>query len=92
MVETAVGRLGAFICWENYMPLARYALYAQNIDIYVAPTWDSGDTWLATMQHLSREGGCWVIVCATSMEVADIPQDIPFRDDLFPQADEYINS
>ena len=92
VVETAVGRLGALICWENYMPLARYALYAQNIDIYVAPTWDSGDTWLATMQHIAREGGCWVIGCATSMEAKDIPQDIPFRDELFPSADEYINS
>jgi len=54
VVDTAVGRVGALLCWENYMPLARYALYAQNIDIYVAPTWDSGDTWLATMQHRAR--------------------------------------
>ena len=91
VVETAVGRIGALICWENYMPLARYALYAQNIDIYVAPTWDSGDTWLATMQHIAREGGCWVIGCATSIEAADIPQSIPYRDELFPDADEYLN-
>lgn len=91
VVETAVGRIGALICWENYMPLARFALYAQNIDIYVAPTWDSGDTWLATMQHVAREGGCWVIGCATAMEVSDIPADLPHRDDLFPRPDEWIN-
>ncbi len=91
VVETAVGRIGALICWENYMPLARYALYAQNIDIYVAPTWDSGDTWMATMQHIAREGGCWVIGCATSIEASDIPEGVPYREELFPQDDEYIN-
>jgi len=91
VVETAVGRVGALICWENYMPLARYALYAQNIDIYVAPTWDSGETWLATMQHIAREGGCWVIGCATALEASDIPADIPYYDELFPNKDEWIN-
>lgn len=82
VVETAVGRIGALLCWENYMPLARYALYAQNIDIYVAPTWDTGETWLATMQHIAREGGCWVIGCATALEASDIPEGIPHRDIL----------
>jgi nitrilase len=91
VVDTAVGRVGALICWENYMPLARYALYAQNIDLYVAPTWDSGDTWLATMQHIAREGGCWVIGCATALEVADIPDGLPYRDELFPNKDEWVN-
>ena len=91
VVETAAGRIGALICWENYMPLARFALYAQDIDILVAPTWDSGDTWLATMQHIAREGGCWVVSCATSLEVSDIPADVPYYDDLFPNKDEWIN-
>lgn len=91
VVDTAVGRVGALLCWENYMPLARYALYAQNIDIYVAPSWDSGDTWLATMQHIAREGGCWVIGCATALEASDIPTDIPHYDELFPNKDEWVN-
>ena len=91
VVETAVGRIGTLICWENYMPLARFALYAQDIDILCAPTWDSGDTWLATMQHIAREGGCWVVGCATSLEVADIPKDVPFYDELFPNAEDWIN-
>jgi nitrilase len=91
VVESAVGRIGALLCWENYMPLARSALYAQNIDIYAAPTWDSGTTWLATMQHIAREGGCWVIGCATSLEACDIPETVPYRDELFPNADEWIN-
>lgn len=92
VVETAVGRIGALICWENYMPLARYALYAQNIDIYVAPTWDSGATWLATLQHIAREGGCWVVGCATALEASDIPADLPFRDELFPDPEEWVNA
>lgn len=91
VVATAVGRVGALLCWENYMPLARFALYAQNIDIYAAPTWDSGDTWLATMQHIAREGGCWVIGCATALEAGDVPQNLPYRDELFPDAAEWIN-
>ena len=91
VIDTPAGRLGALICWESYMPLARYALYAQDIDIYVAPTWDSGDTWLATMQHIAREGGCWVVGCATALEVSDIPTDIPHYDILFPNKDEWVN-
>jgi len=91
VVDTAVGRVGALLCWESYMPLARFALYAQNIDIYVAPTWDSGESWLATMQHIAREGGCWVIGCATALEEGDIPADVPFRDELFPAKGEWIN-
>jgi nitrilase len=92
VVETAAGRIGALICWENYMPLARFALYAQGIDILVAPTWDSGETWLATMQHIAREGGCWVVGCATSLEVSDIPTDVPYYEELFPNKNEWINS
>lgn len=91
VVDTAVGRVGTLICWENYMPLARYALYAQNIEIYVAPTWDSGAMWQATMQHIAREGGCWVIGCATSLQASDIPDDVPHRDELFPNKDEWVN-
>lgn len=91
VVDTSVGRIGTLICWESYMPLARYALYAQNMDIYVAPTWDSGETWLASMQHIARESGSWVIGCATSLEVSDIPEDIPHHETLFPNKGEWVN-
>jgi nitrilase len=90
VVDTPAGRLGTLICWENYMPLARYALYAQDIDIYVAPTWDASDSWLATMRHIAREAGCWVIGTATAMQGNDIPEDFPERDRLFDE-DEWIN-
>lgn len=90
VVETAVGRIGCLICWENYMPLARYSLYAQDIDIYLAPTWDCGDTWLASMRHIAKEGGCWVLSTATAIEGKDVPQDFPERDRLFNE-EEWIN-
>jgi nitrilase len=90
VVDTPAGRLGALICWENYMPLARYALYAQDIEVYVAPTWDTGESWLATMRHIAKEAGCWVIGTATAMQGSDIPDDFPERDTLFA-ADEWIN-
>jgi nitrilase len=90
VVDTPAGRLGALICWESYMPLARYALCAQGIDIYVAPTWDSGETWVASMRHIAREAGCWVISTATALQGKDIPTDFPNFDKLF-DPNEWIN-
>lgn len=90
VVETPAGRIGTLICWESYMPLARYALYAQNIDIYVSPTWDASDNWLATMRHISVEAGCWVIGTATALQGSDLPDDFPERDRLFEPA-EWVN-
>lgn len=91
VVKTAVGRIGCLICWENYMPLARFALYSQDIDLYIAPTWDNGDTWVASMNHIAREGGCWVLSTATAITGSDIPDDFPGKSQLFDN-DEWINT
>lgn len=90
VVDTPAGRLGSLICWEACMPLARYALYAQDIDIFVSPTWDTSDTWLASMRHIAMEGGCWVISTATAIQGSDVPSDFPGRDKLFDD-EEWIN-
>jgi nitrilase len=90
VVDTPAGRIGSLICWESYMPLARYALYAQNIEIYVAPTWDTGESWIVTMRHIAKEAGCWVIGTATAIQGSDIPDDFPERDKLF-KSEEWIN-
>ena len=90
VVETPAGRLGCLICWESYMPLARYALYAQDLEILINPTWDAGELCLASLRHIAREGGCWVIATATALEGRDVPEDFPGRDRLFT-ADEWIN-
>ncbi len=61
--DTKIGKLGGLICWENYMPLARMAMYNQGIDIYIAPTADSRESWTATMKHIALEGRCFVLGC-----------------------------
>ena len=91
VVDTPCGRVGVLICWESYMPLARFALYAQGIELYLAPTYDSGDDWIGTLQHIAREGCCWVIGSGTVLRASDLPADFPSRDALYPDADEWIN-
>ncbi|KIO37613.1 carbon-nitrogen hydrolase family protein [Shewanella sp. cp20] len=91
VVDTPVGRIGSLICWENYMPLARYALYSQGVEIYIAPTYDSGAAWIGTMQHIAREGKCWVISCGVALERQDLPDDFPDVDRLYPADEAWIN-
>jgi nitrilase len=91
-VPTPCGRVGTLICWESYMPLVRYALYAQGIDLYVNPTYDSGDRALATMQHIAREGGCWVVGCGCAFQARDIPDAVPGKALLYPDPDEWVNA
>ena len=91
VVETDAGRIGSLMCWENYMPLARYALYAQGVEIYIAPTYDSGEGWLGSLQHIAREGCCWVVGCGNIMKGSDIPDDFPEKSTLYPDADEWVN-
>jgi len=90
-VATPAGRIGTLICWENYMPLARYALYSQGVEIYIAPTYDSGDDWLETLCHIAREGRCWVVGSGNILKVSDIPEIFPQKSTLYPDPDEWIN-
>lgn len=82
VIETPFGRIGSLICWENYMPLARAAMYAQGVQIYVAPTADSRDTWFATMRHIAIEGRCFVIGCNQYSSKSDYPEDIASSDEF----------
>lgn len=91
VVQTPHGRLSTLICWENYMPLARYAVYAQGVEIYVASTYDDGEPWLSTMRHIAREGGCWVLGSGFALKGSDIPESFPGKSHLYPDADEWIN-
>jgi nitrilase len=89
--DTPSGRVGGLICWENYMPLARFAIFAQGCEIYIAPTWDEGDTWLSTMRHIAAEGRCWVLGNGCSMRGKDMPRDFPERSRLFPDLEAWFN-
>jgi nitrilase len=73
--DTPLGRLGAVICWENYMPMMRMAMYAKGIQLYCAPTADDRDTWLASMQHVALEGRCFVLSSCQMLLRADCPAD-----------------
>jgi len=90
VLDTPAGRVGTLLCWENYMPLARYALYSQGVEIYIAPTYDSGDNWIGTLQHIAREGRCWVVGCGNLMHTRDLPADLPEKEMMFPD-DEWVN-
>jgi nitrilase len=81
--DTPFGRLGAVICWENYMPLLRMTMYSKGIQIYCAPTADGRDTWISTMQHIALEGRCFVLSCNQFARRSDYPDDYttPFGDD-----------
>ncbi len=83
VLDTPVGRLGGLICWENYMPLARAALYGQGVEVYLAPTWDTSDVWVPTLQHIAKEGRCFVVGVCQAIRVADLPADLPARDELW---------
>ncbi len=75
--DTAVGRIGAVICWENYMPLLRTAMYQKGIEVYCAPTADHRDSWVSTMVHIATEGRCFVLGCNQVTRRSDFPDDYP---------------
>ncbi len=75
--DTPAGRVGAVICWENYMPMLRMAMYAKGVQVYCAPTADSRDTWLPSMQHIALEGRCFVLSACQFLRRRDLPADIP---------------
>jgi nitrilase len=85
VVDTEYGKVGGLICWENYMPLARMAMYQKGVDLYLAPTADSRDTWQATLRHIACEGRCFVLGCNQFVTKDLYPNDLPGIDELADQ-------
>ena len=91
VIDTPFGRVGGLICWENYMPLARAAMYEQGIDVLVAPTWDNSDVWPLSMQHIAKEGRCYVLGVTACQRGSDVPIDMPGRDEIYGGDDDWMS-
>ena len=89
--DTSAGRVGGLICWENFMPLARNAMYESGVQILAAPTWDKSHNWLLSMQHNAREGGMFIISCCMALKMDDIPDTFEFKK-RYPEGREWINT
>jgi nitrilase len=89
--DTSVGRLTGLICWENYMPLARYALYSWGTQILAAPTWDRGEPWTSTLRHIAKEGRIYVVGCCSPTRRSDIPDRYNFKHAHLPAEMDWIN-
>ncbi|MFV1988938.1 MAG: carbon-nitrogen hydrolase family protein [Gemmatimonadota bacterium] len=89
--ELPFGRLGGLLCWENYMPLARYALTAWGEQIHLAPTWDRGEPWISTMRHVAKESRCFVVAACQAFHKDQIPDDLDFKADYLADVTGWIN-
>ena len=84
-------RVGGLLCWENYMPLARYALTAWGEQIHLAPTWDRGEPWISTMRHTAKEGRCFVVGACQAFHKDDIPDELEFKAEYLAELEGWIN-
>lgn len=84
-------RVGSLICWENYMPLARAALYQKGIDILLVPTWDNSDEWVPTLRHTAKEGQVFVVGVTAYLRGCDVPRDLPGADDIYGGAEDFMS-
>jgi nitrilase len=84
-------RVGSLICWENYMPLARAALYEKGIDVLLAPTWDNSDEWVPTLRHIAKEGQVFVVGVTAFLRGSDVPRDLPGADEIYGADDDYMS-
>ena len=87
VLDTELGKIGGLICWENYMPLARMAMYGKGVELYLAPTADSRETWQATMRHIACEGRCFVLGCNQFVTKDMYPTDLQAHAELAEQPD-----
>lgn len=89
--DTSAGKIAGLICWENFMPLARVAIYESGAQILVSPTWDKSPNWLHSMRYIAREGGLFVISTCMVLRMDDIPDEYEFKKH-YPEGREWINT
>ncbi len=88
--DTSAGKIAGLICWENFMPLARNAIYELGTQILATPTWDKSPNWIQSIQHIAREGGLFIISACMVLKIDDIPDEYEFKK-LYPEGREWIN-
>ena len=89
--ETSAGKIAGLICWENFMPLARNAIYESGAQLLATPTWDKSPNWLQSMQHIAREGGLFLNSTCMALKMDDIPDEHEFKK-LYPEGRDWINT
>jgi nitrilase len=90
--DTDLGKISGLICHENYMPLVRYSLYAQGVEIYFAPTYDESEAWQSTLRHIGREGRVYVIGCGMVLRKEDVLAHSPQLKEYYTNVNEWINT
>ena len=91
VVDIAGVKVGALICWENYMPLARAALYEKGIDVLLSPTWDNSDEWVPTLRHIAKEGRVFVVGVTACIRDSDVPTDLPRAAEIYDDPDGFLS-
>lgn len=84
-------RIGSLICWENYMPLARTAMYERGVDVLLAPTWDNSDEWVPTLRHIAKEGQVFVVGVTAFLRGSDVPRDLSDAEHLYGGDDDILS-
>ena len=84
-------RVGGLLCWENYMPLARYTLSAWGEQVHVAPTWDRGEPWISSMRHIAKEGRSFVLGVCQAFHMDDVPDELDFKAEYLGGIDGWLN-
>ena len=91
VVDIGGVKVGSLICWENYMPLARAALYQKGIDVLVSPTWDNSDEWVPTLRHIAKEGRVFVVGVTACIRDSDVPTDLPGATAIYDDPDGFLS-
>ena len=91
VIDVGGVRVGSLICWENYMPLARMAMYERGVDVLLAPTWDNSDEWVPTLRHIAKEGQIFVVGVTAFLRGCDVPRNLSDADELYGGEDDFLS-
>ncbi|CAN5547177.1 carbon-nitrogen hydrolase family protein [soil metagenome] len=91
VIDVGGVKVGSLICWENYMPLARMAMYERGVDVLLAPTWDNSDEWVPTLRHIAKEGQIYVVGVTAFLRGSDVPRDLSDADALYGGEDDFMS-